>query len=348
MKYYIIAGEASGDLHASNLMRAILEKDSDADFRYFGGDLMQARGGKLVKHYREMAFMGFVNVIKNLPAVLRNMSECKKDIVDYHPDVLILVDYPSFNLKIAQYIKEKLGIPVYYYISPKIWAWKEWRIKKIKRYIDRMFSILPFEVDFYNKHNYKIDYVGNPTYDELHSIRERLKSREELLELNSIPDKPIIAILAGSRRAEVRDNLHIMMEALRSFPEYQGVVAGAPGLDPEFYNEVIGDKDIKVIFGQTYDLLVNSRAALVTSGTATLETAILNTPQVVCYQLGGGKLFYTIMESLLKVKYVSLVTLIVDKPVVPELLGFKLPTAAALAHRPNLLPAVNPRHPSPA
>ena len=325
MKYYLIAGEASGDLHASNLMKGIKEKDPEANFRYFGGDEMLKQGGTLVKHYRDMAYMGFMEVIKHLPTILSLMKQCKADIKSFSPDVVILVDYPSFNLKVAKYVKLQLGLPVHYYIAPKLWAWKEYRIKELKAYVDKVWSILPFEPDYFAKFNYKVEYVGNPTVDELVRKKEAGIDCEAFKSSNSLSQKPIIALLAGSRRAEVRDNLNIMLEAIKDFDQYQAVIAGAPGLDREYYDEVIGDyKNVSIVFGQTHELLLASNLATVTSGTATLEAAVMGVPQVVCYRLGGGKFFYKLMEKVLKIKYVSLVNLIVDKEVVKELLGYKL------------------------
>ncbi|MEG1617727.1 MAG: lipid-A-disaccharide synthase [Bacteroidales bacterium] len=338
MKYYLIAGEASGDLHASHLMHALKKEDPQAEFRCFGGDLMQEQGAVVVKHYRDMAFMGFVAVIRNLKTILGNMELCKRDIEAFRPDVVVLVDYPSFNLKIARFVKEKLGIPVYYYISPKIWAWKEYRIKQIKKYIDKMFCILPFEVDFYKKHNYPVDYVGNPTLDELVGNPKKYESGPEFLVENELSEKPIVGILAGSRKQEVKANLPLMLEALKSFPDYQGVIAGAPGLDLSFYKEVLGDAPVRIVFGKTFELLHHSRAALVTSGTATLETALLGVPQVVCYKVGGGKLTFAVMSRILKVRYVSLVNLIADKEVVKELLAHKLTVENIVRELSDILP----------
>ncbi len=323
MKYYLIAGEASGDLHASNLMKALIAEDAEAEFRYFGGDLMAACGGTLVKHYREMAYMGFIPVLMNLDKVFANIRLCKNDITEYRPDVVILVDYPGFNLKIAKYVKSKLGIPVHYYISPKIWAWKEWRVKDIHRYVDRMFSILPFEVPFYEKHRYTIDYVGNPTVDELAMRSDADETFEQFTEVSDLDNRPIIALLAGSRVSEIKENLPQMIEAAEVFHDFQLVIAGAPGITPELYAPYLKGHDVQVVWGKTYRLLQQSRAALVTSGTATLETALLGVPQVVCYWTGGGKLFYKAFEKILRVPYVSLVNLIADAPVVSELLGYR-------------------------
>lgn len=321
MKYYLIVGEASGDLHASNLMRALQHEDPQAEFRFFGGDLMKAVGGTCVKHYRELAYMGFIPVLLHLRTIFRNMDFCKKDVEAWQPDVLILVDYPGFNLKIAEYIKRHTQIPVYYYISPKIWAWKEYRIKNIKRDVDELFSILPFEVDFFKKHQYPIHYVGNPCVDAVDDFRRKgQETFSEFITANGLEDKPIIALLAGSRRQEIKDNLTRMIEAARSFPQYQFVVAGAPGIEPDFYKRYI-DSSTKIVFGQTYRLLQQAEAALVTSGTATLETALFRVPQVVCYYISAGKLVSFLRRHILKVKYISLVNLIADREVVTELVA---------------------------
>lgn len=321
MKYYLIVGEASGDLHASNLMRALQHEDPQAEFRFFGGDLMKAVGGTCVKHYRELAYMGFIPVLLHLRTIFRNMDFCKKDVEAWQPDVLILVDYPGFNLKIAEYIKRHTQIPVYYYISPKIWAWKEYRIKNIKRDVDELFSILPFEVDFFKKHQYPIHYVGNPCVDAVDDFRRKgQETFSEFVTANGLEGKPIIALLAGSRRQEIKDNLTRMIEAARSFPQYQFVVAGAPGIEPDFYKRYIGGST-KIVFGQTYRLLQQAEAALVTSGTATLETALFRVPQVVCYYISAGKLVSFLRRHILKVKYISLVNLIADREVVTELVA---------------------------
>lgn len=321
MKYYLVAGEASGDLHASHLMSEIKKNDPEADFRFFGGDLMAAQGGTLVKHYRQMAFMGFIAVIKNLRTVLRNMSECKRDIKNYSPDAVILVDYPGFNLKIAKYVKTKLGIPTHYYIAPKIWAWKEYRIKTIKKYVDYMYSILPFEVEYFNGLGYNVDYVGNPTVDELAKRDNIDETFEQFTLANGLSNKPIISLIAGSRVGEIKNSLPRMIEAVEGMTEYQFVVAGAPSIDPQLYNEIIGDRPIKVVYGKTYRLMQQATAALVTSGTATLETALIGVPQVVCYYVAGGKFSYKLFEKILNVKYVSLVNLITNSEVVKELLA---------------------------
>ena len=323
MKYYLIAGEASGDLHASHLMAALAEQDSQAEFRFLGGDLMAAVGGTLVKHYRDMAYMGFVPVLLHLRTIFSNMALCKKDIVSWRPDVLILVDYPGFNLNIAKYVHAHTHIPVYYYISPKIWAWKEYRIKNIKRDVDQLFSILPFEVDFFEKkHQYPIHYVGNPTLDEVEAFRKTYtEDKETFLKKNSLPGKPIIALLAGSRKQEIKDNLPDMIRAASAFPAYQLVLAGAPGIDPSYYKKYMGDADVRVVFGQTYPLLEHAEAALVTSGTATLETALFHVPQAVCYYTPMGKVAAFLKRHVLKVEYISLVNLIAGREVVRELVA---------------------------
>ncbi len=322
MKYYLIVGEASGDLHASNLMKSIKAVDADAEFRFFGGDLMSAVGGTRVKHYRELAYMGFVPVLMHLRTIFANMKLCKKDILEWNPDVLILVDYPGFNLSIAKYIRKKSRIPVYYYISPKIWAWKEYRIKNIKRDIDELFSILPFEIDFFEKkHGYKINYVGNPCVDAVDAFQKNSpRTREDFLKQNNLPDKPIVALLSGSRKQEIVSNLPMMIEAMKAYPEYQPIIAGAPGIDKEFYAPYL-ESGAKILFGQTYDVLNNAHAALVTSGTATLETAIFNVPQVVCYATPMPKLYSWLKKNFLNVRFVSLVNLIADREAVRELIA---------------------------
>ena len=325
MKYYLIVGEASGDLHASHLMRSLRAVDKLAEFRFFGGDLMSAVGGTRVKHYRELAYMGFVPVLLHLRTIFRNMALCKRDIVEWRPDVVILVDYPGFNLGIAKFVKAKTSIPVYYYISPKIWAWKEYRIKNIKRDVDEMFSILPFEVPFYEgKHGYKIHYVGNPTADEVADFKASYtEAFEDFCRKNSLPaNKPVIALLAGSRRQEIKDNLPSMIEAASRYADnYQLIVAGAPGITREYYSEFIKDKPVAIVYDQTYPLLSHSCAALVTSGTATLETALFGVPQVVCYETPIPKVISFLRKHLLKVRYISLVNLIADREVVTELVA---------------------------
>ena len=316
MKYYLIVGEASGDLHASHLMRALKDIDAEAKFRFFGGDLMTAVGGERVRHYKELAYMGFIPVLLHLPTILRNMKMCKQDIVDWQPDCLILVDYPGFNLQIAKYVKSNTDIPVYYYISPKIWAWKEYRIKNIKRDVDELFSILPFEVDFFEKkHHYPIHYVGNPTADEVREFLKDSSTKED-------SSLKIIALLAGSRKQEIKDNLPAMLEAAKKYENgYQIVVAGAPGIEAAYYQQFVQGSEVKLVFGQTYQLLSRAHAALVTSGTATLETCLFGVPQVVCYKLPIPPVADFVRKHFLKVKYVSLVNLVAGREVVTELLG---------------------------
>jgi lipid-A-disaccharide synthase len=321
MKYYLIAGEASGDLHASNLMRGIQEKDPQADFRYFGGDLMQSVDGTLVQHYKDLAFMGFIPVLKNLGTIFRKMDFCQKDIQDYHPDVVILIDYPGFNLKIAKHVKTKLNIPVFYYISPKIWAWKTYRIRSIRKYVDRMLCILPFEIDFYKKHNYKIDYVGNPTVDAIANRECADETFGEFIEQFGLPDKPIIALLAGSRKQEIKDNLPTMLEASSVYSDYQLVIAGAPGIDWDHYKQYTEGKSVSVVQNQTYRLLKQASAALVTSGTATLETGLLRVPQAVCYKVPVKHISSFVFKHFFSCPYISLVNLIANKTVVQELFG---------------------------
>lgn len=321
MKYYLIVGEASGDLHASNLMRALKKLDDEAEFRFFGGELMAKVGGTCVKSYKDMAYMGFIPVLMHLRTIFRNMDFCKADIVSWNPDVLILVDYPGFNLKIAKYIRAHTSIPVYYYISPKIWAWKEYRIKNIKRDVDELFSILPFEIAFFQKHQYPIHYVGNPCVDAVAEFgKVRKQTFEDFVKKHGLQEKPIVALLAGSRKQEIKDNLTRMIAVARNYPEYQFVVAGAPGIDPAFYSNFM-QENISIVFGETYSLLQQATAALVTSGTATLETALFRVPQVVCYYTVAGKLVSLLRKCILKVKYISLVNLIAGKEVVTELVA---------------------------
>ena len=324
MKYYLIVGEASGDLHASNLMRALREQDAEADFRFFGGDLMSAVGGTRVKHYKELAYMGFIPVLLHLRTIFKNMDKCKKDIVQWKPDVVILVDYPGFNLKIAEFVKKHTDIPVYYYISPKIWAWKEYRIKNIKRDVDELFSILPFEIEFFEGHQYPIHYVGNPCVDAVDAFKKNQnETLSEFVSANQLEEKPIIALLAGSRKQEIKDNLPDMLEAVKPFAGvYQFVLAGAPGIDPDYYqNYIRKDVPLKIVFGQTYRLLQQASVALVTSGTATLETGLFRVPQVVCYHTPIGKVISFLRKHILKVKYISLVNLVAGKEVVRELVA---------------------------
>ena len=325
MKYYLIVGEASGDLHASRLMRSLRRIDGEADFRFFGGDLMSAVGGTRVKHYRELAYMGFVPVLLHLRTIFKNMAVCKRDIVEWQPDVVILVDYPGFNLDIAKFLHANTSIPVYYYISPKIWAWKEYRIKNIKRDVSEMFSILPFEVQFYEgKHHFPIHYVGNPTADEVTEfLASYTETFDDFCHKNGLSaEKPLIALLAGSRRQEIKDNLPAMLKAASHYAgKYQLVVAGAPSIPHEYYDKFISGHDVSVVYDQTYPLLAHSTAALVTSGTATLETALFGVPQVVCYETPIPKVIAFLRKHLIKVRYISLVNLIADREVVTELVA---------------------------
>ena len=340
MRYYLIAGEASGDLHASHLMAALKTEDTQAEFRYYGGDLMQAQGGTLVCHYRELAYMGFIPVLLHLPTILRGMRQCQHDILQWHPDVVILVDYPGFNLKVAAYLKEHSQIPVFYYISPKIWAWKEYRIRSIRRNIDELFSILPFEVDFFEgKHHYPIHYVGNPTVDEVAAHRRTPATWR----------KPVIALLPGSRVQEIQDNLRRMLEAAAPYArDYQLVVAQAPSQPETVYNPIIEAcrqrffpdvlKPVQLQSGGTFDLLSHATAALVTSGTATLETALFRVPQVVCYYMKAGWLASLGRRLILKIPYISLVNLVAGREVVPELVADGMTPANVRRHLASILP----------
>lgn len=342
MKYYLIAGEASGDLHASRLMQSLRRVDGEAEFRFFGGDLMSAAGGTRVRHYRDLAYMGFVPVLLHLRTIFRNMAFCKRDITEWHPDVVILVDYPGFNLDIAKFLHAKTSIPAYYYISPKIWAWKEYRIKNIKRDVSELFSILPFEVPFFEgKHGYKIHYVGNPTADEVSGfLKTYTDSYGEFCSKNALDSRrPVIALLAGSRKQEIKDNLPAMIEAASRFADkYQLVVAGAPSISADYYARFISGQPVKIVYGQTYELLAHSRAAVVTSGTATLETALFNVPQVVCYETPIPKVIAFLRKHLLKVRYISLVNLIADREVVRELVADTFSVDNIAAELSRLLP----------
>ena len=316
MKYYIIAGEASGDLHGSNLMKALYKEDSKADIRFWGGDLMHAVGGTLVKHYKELAFMGFVEVLFHLKTILNNIKNCKKDIADFQPDVIVFIDYPGFNLRIAKWAKEQ-NFKTHYYISPQIWAWKENRITEIKRDVDKMYVILPFEKDFYEKkHHFPVEFVGHPLIDAIHNhpAMEAAVFRKE----NQLNEKPIIAILPGSRKQEITKMLSVMLSVVKDFPDYQFVIAGAPSQEFSFYEGFITNENIKFVSNKTYDLLSNAKAALVTSGTATLETALFKVPEVVCYK--GSWISYQIAKRIITLKYISLVNLIMDEEVVTELI----------------------------
>ena len=316
MRYYLVAGEASGDLHASNLMKSLARRDSSAQFRCFGGDMMKAAGGTLVKHYRELAYMGFWPVLTHLGTILGGANLCFRDISEWKPDVVILVDYPGFNLSIAKKV-HKLGIPVYYYISPKIWAWKSWRIKNIRRDVDELFSILPFEVEYFRQHDYNIRYVGNPTVDEIEAYRHD-NTRKPAFEDDG---RRVIALLAGSRRQEITRNLPVMLESIKDMDYIRPVLACAPGIEPEFYDSIIGDAGIEKVYGNTFGVLEKSYAALVTSGTATLETALFDVPQVVCYKVPASWAATIIKRLFIKVRFVSLVNLVSCSEVVPELLG---------------------------
>ncbi len=319
MRYFISAGEASGDLHASCLIRSLRQHDTDASFTFLGGDLMAAEAGtEPVVHYRDMAFMGFVDVVLNLRKVLGNLAAAKKALRDSGADCLILVDYPSFNLKLAEYAVSKLKIPVYYYISPKVWAWKEYRVKSIRRLVRRMFSILPFEVDFYRRHNYEISYVGNPSVNEVDAKLAALPGRVQFLADNGLDSRPVIALLPGSRVSEIKTNLKLMVEAASRFERFQPVIAAAPGVDKSVYDTVA--PGVKRVAGQTFELVSMADAALVTSGTATLETALIGTPQVVAYRAVGSRLVYNLFKHILKVRFVSLPNLIMDREIVTELL----------------------------
>ena len=322
MKYYLIAGEASGDLHGANLMRALAEIDPQAQFRFWGGDRMEAVGGKLIKHYRDLAFMGFWEVVTNLRTILRNIDLCKGDITAYQPDALIFIDYPGFNMRIAKWAKRQ-GIPTHYYISPQIWAWKENRIKAIRRDVDAMYVILPFEKDFYeSKHQYPVHFVGHPLLDAIAARRE--VSMEVFKRENGLDERPIIALLPGSRKQEIAKMLSVMLSVVGSYHPYQFVIAGAPSLGYDFYRQFIREENEHFVSGKTYDLLSHAHAALVTSGTATLETALFRVPEVVCYR--GNWISYQIAKRVISLKYISLVNLIMDAPVVTELIQGDLNT----------------------
>jgi lipid-A-disaccharide synthase len=320
MRYYIIAGEASGDLHASNLMRELKRLDAEADFRFWGGDLMARQGGKLVRHYRDTAYMGVWEVITHLPSIFKNLNECKEDILRYHPDVLILVDYPGFNLRIANFAHSN-GLKVFYYISPKIWAWNKGRVKRIQKWVDKMFTILPFETDFYAEYGVPVAYSGNPLLDAIDTREFKDESREAFLERHQLPDKPIVAVLAGSRLQEIDRIIPDMLKMVRKFPDHQFIVAGAPSFTEADYQQYVpGEGNVKVIFGETYALLQQAKAAMVTSGTATLEAALLKCPQVVCYKMWGGAFTdFMAKKVIIQVPYISLVNLIMNREVVTEL-----------------------------
>lgn len=337
MKYYLIAGEASGDLHGANLMRALQQIDPEAEFRFWGGDRMEAVGGKLIKHYRDLAFMGFWEVITNLKTILRNINFCKRDITQYQPDALIFIDYPGFNMRIAKWAKQQ-GIPTHYYISPQIWAWKENRIKAIKRDVDAMYVILPFEKDFYEgKHQYPVHFVGHPLLDAIATRKE--VSEEVFKRENGLDERPIIALLPGSRKQEIAKMLSVMLSVVGSYHQYQFIIAGAPSQEYDFYKQFIKEENVHFVTGKTYDLLSHAHAALVTSGTATLETALFNVPEVVCYR--GNWISYQIAKRVISLKYISLVNLIMDAPIVTELIQGELNTKNLKTELDKLL---NPEH----
>lgn len=317
MKYYIISGEASGDLHGSNLLKEINKLDSQANVRAWGGDLLQEQGAQLVKHYRDLAFMGFAEVIMNLRTILNNISFCKTDIIQFKPDVLILIDYPGFNLRIAEWAK-KQGIKVFYYISPQIWAWKEARVHTIKKVVDEMFVILPFEQEFYKKYNFKVHFLGHPLLDAIENRKQNAKGFEQFVAENKLSGKKIIALLPGSRKQEINKMLGIMLKMPERYPQYEFVIAGAPSMPASFYEPFLKNYQTKILFGKTYELLENSHAALVTSGTATLETALFEVPEVVCYS--GNAISIWIARQLVKIKFISLTNLIVDREIVKELI----------------------------
>lgn len=346
MKYYLIVGEASGDLHASRLMRSLKKVDEFAEFRFFGGDLMAAEEGTRVKHYKELAYMGFVPVLLHLRTIFSNMKMCKEDIVKWKPDVVILVDYPGFNLNIAKFLKKKTNIPAYYYISPKIWAWKEWRIRSIRRDIAEMFSILPFEVPFYEKkHHYPIHYVGNPTAQEVNEFRAGYQqSFEEFCTENQLDThRPILALLAGSRLQEIKDNLPAMIEVAERFEDFQMVLAGAPSIEDKYYEQFVKGTPVRMVRNKTYQLLSHSTAALVTSGTATLETALFNVPQVVCYETPLPRLVRFAFDHIMSCKHISLVNLIADKEVVQEMFADRFKVDAIADQLYQLLPGMEGR-----
>lgn len=318
MKYYLIAGEASGDLHGSALMKSLKKNDSDASFRFLGGDRMKQQGGVLVKHYRDMAFMGAIEVLLNLNKIRHNMELAQKDILDYAPDVLILIDYPGFNIKMAEFAHRR-NIRVFWFIAPKVWAWKAWRVKKLRAFVDQIFTILPFETEFFRKHGIEVHYVGNPLIDAIETAKEKFRKREVFLKENQLPDKPLVALLPGSRVQEIRNMLPVMTRVAVDFPGYQFVVSGAEAITPQLYSRYLSGSSIPVLYGQTYEMVHHSAAALVASGTATLETALLRVPQAVLYKMIGGKIFYRLFKKLfLKVPFVSLPNLVLGKYAIRE------------------------------
>lgn len=326
MKYYLVAGEASGDLHGSNLMKELKKADKKAEFKFFGGDLMQSVGGELVKHYREMAFMGVVNVLMNLKTISRNMEICKTDLLQFHPDVLILIDYPGFNLRIAEFAKQH-NIRIFYYISPKLWAWKAYRVKKIKAFVDEMFTIFPFETEFYNKYQYRVNYVGNPVLDAIDEFKSKALSKDEFIAKNKLDKRPVVALLAGSRVQEIKRTLPLMCKIAGLFSGFQFVVAGVKSVDKELYSKLLAESGIKLIFDQTYDILNNAHTALVASGTAALETALFNVPQTVIYKLEGGWPVDFIFRNLVfknRMAGVSLPNIIMKREIVREFIQMKM------------------------
>ncbi|MBK6284281.1 MAG: lipid-A-disaccharide synthase [Draconibacterium sp.] len=337
MKYYLIAGEASGDLHGSNLMKELKIADKNAEFRFFGGDLMQDVGGELVKHYREMAFMGIVNVVLNLKTINRNLKFCKSDLLEFNPDVLILIDYPGFNLRIAEFAKQN-NIKVFYYISPKVWAWKEHRVKKIKEVVDEMFTIFPFETEFYKKYNFDVHYVGNPLLDSISEFNKRALSKNHFVVRNNLDNREIVALLAGSRIQEIKNTLPLMVEISKQFPTFQFVVAGVKSIDIELYKTYLRDLPVQLIFDQTYDLLNNSHTALVASGTAALETALFDVPQTVIYKMEGGWPVDIVMRNfVLKTVGVALPNIILNKIIVSEYIQMKMTVKNVKAEMEKLL-----------
>lgn len=341
-KLYIIAGEASGDLHGSNLMEELLNQDPSLSIRFWGGDRMAKIGGEPAKHIRDLAFMGFWEVITNIRTIAANLKFCREDILAFKPDAIILIDYPGFNLRIAEWAK-KQGIKVCYYVSPQVWAWKENRVKKIKASVDEMYAILPFEEDFYKKHDFKVNYLGHPLLDEVEKFKLIALSKEAFYKKNELNDLPIIALLPGSRKQEIKVKLPLMLEACLNFGDYQMLIAGAPSIDESFYKQIIPENSpVKVVYGQTYDLLNQATAGLVTSGTATLETALLELPQVVCYK--GNPISYRIAKSLIKIRFISLVNLIMDEEVVTELIQNECNAKRMTAELKEILPNGNKRN----
>jgi len=339
MRYYLVAGEASGDLHGSNLMKEINVADSNAEFRYFGGDLMNDVGGELVKHYREMAFMGFVNVVLNLKTINRNLKFCKTDLLEFQPDILILIDYPGFNLRVAEFAKQN-NIKVFYYISPKVWAWKAHRVKKIKSVVDEMFTIFPFETEFYKKYQFRVNYVGNPVLDSIAEFKKTALSKSEFLKLNNLDERPVVALLAGSRVQEINRTMPIMVEISEIFPGFQFVVAGLKSVDIGLYHKYVAGKPVKLVFNQTYDILNNAHTALVASGTAALETALFNIPQTVIYKMEGGWPVDFIFRNLIfknRMAGVSLPNIIMKREIVREFIQMKMTLENVKAEMEKLL-----------